>query len=139
VQAVNPPPDGGYPGNNTAEGTSALFSLTTGIANTALGSQALYYNTTGDYNTAEGFRALFSNTSGAQNTAYGSSALTRNTTGFGNTANGVNTLYRNTAAATAPPAAHVRCLTTLPVAKTRPMVRKRSIAIQRDSSIRPMA
>ena len=30
AQAVNPPPDGGYPGGNTAEGQSALLSLTTG-------------------------------------------------------------------------------------------------------------
>jgi hypothetical protein len=30
VQAVSPPPDGGYPGGNTAEGQDALLSLTTG-------------------------------------------------------------------------------------------------------------
>ena len=40
VQAVNPPPDGGYPGDNTAEGQNALFSLTTGTANTATGFNA---------------------------------------------------------------------------------------------------
>jgi hypothetical protein len=96
VEAVSPPPDGGYPGANTAEGTNALFSLTGGIDNTALGFQALYYNTTGNYNTAEGFRALFRNTTGTQNTATGLSALTSNTTGHFNTATGVNTLYRNT-------------------------------------------
>ncbi len=96
AQAVSPTPDGGYPGNNTAEGTSALFSLTSGIANTALGSQAVYSNITGSYNSAEGFRALFSNTTGAQNTASGASALLSNTTGSFNTANGVNTLYSNT-------------------------------------------
>ena len=32
--AVSPAPDGGYAGNNTAEGTSALFSLTSGADNT---------------------------------------------------------------------------------------------------------
>src|SRR5262245_32749472 len=32
VQAVVPPPDGGYPGFNTAEGQKALFSLTSGTA-----------------------------------------------------------------------------------------------------------
>ena len=37
AQAVVPPPDGGYPGFNTAEGQNALFSLTTGAANTAVG------------------------------------------------------------------------------------------------------
>ena len=30
AHAVTPAPDGGYPGNNTAEGTDALFTLTTG-------------------------------------------------------------------------------------------------------------
>ena len=30
-QAVSPPPDGGYSGNNTAEGQNALLSLTTGV------------------------------------------------------------------------------------------------------------
>src|SRR2546423_1355105 len=30
ILAVSPPPDGGYPGGNTAEGQNALFSLTTG-------------------------------------------------------------------------------------------------------------
>ena len=29
--AVSPPPDGGYPNGNTAEGEDSLFSLTTGI------------------------------------------------------------------------------------------------------------
>jgi hypothetical protein len=57
ARAVSPTPDGGYPGGNTAEGTSALFSLTGGIDNTALGFQALYHNTTGNSNSAEGFRA----------------------------------------------------------------------------------
>jgi hypothetical protein len=37
AQAVVPPPDGGYPNFNTAEGQNALFSLTTGAANTAVG------------------------------------------------------------------------------------------------------
>ena len=37
VQAVVPPPDGGYANRNTAEGKDALFSLTTGEDNTALG------------------------------------------------------------------------------------------------------
>jgi hypothetical protein len=33
-----PPPAGGYPNGNTAEGSNALFSLTTGLNNTAVGS-----------------------------------------------------------------------------------------------------
>ena len=96
ILAVVPAPDGGYPGNNAAEGTNALFSLTSGVDNTALGFEALFRNTTGDFNTAEGFGALFSNTSGTQNTATGVNALISNTTGSFNTANGVNTLFRNT-------------------------------------------
>jgi hypothetical protein len=87
AQAVSPPPDGGYVGNNTAKGTSALFSLTSGIDNTALGFQSLFHNTTGNFNTGEGFRALFSDTTGAQNTSNGVNALTSNTTGNFNTAN----------------------------------------------------
>ena len=96
ILAVVPAPDGGYPGNNTAEGTNALFSLTSGIDNTALGFEALFRNTTADFNTAEGFGALFNNTSGTQNTATGVNALISNTTGSFNTADGVNTLFRNT-------------------------------------------
>src|SRR5207247_7504681 len=46
-----PPPDGGYPGFTTAEGTGALFNLTSGIENTGLGFEALNMNTTGNFNT----------------------------------------------------------------------------------------
>src|SRR5438874_9438789 len=88
--AVSPAPDGGYAGNNTAEGTSALFSLSSGTDNSGLGFQALFHNTTGNFNTAEGFRALFFNTTGAQNTANGVNALALNTSGGFNTADGVN-------------------------------------------------
>jgi len=34
---LSPPPDGGYPNHNTAEGDDALFSLTVGGDNTAIG------------------------------------------------------------------------------------------------------
>jgi Chaperone of endosialidase len=95
AQAVVPPPDGGYPGFNTAEGTDALFSNTTGARNTGLGFQALYSNSTSSYNTAEGFRALFSNTSGTQNTASGAEALLMNTSGVDNTAVGWRALRNN--------------------------------------------
>jgi hypothetical protein len=96
VQAVSPPPDGGYPNQNTAEGTDALFSLTSGFANTALGYRALFDDTTGHSNTAIGSLALFNNTSGAFNTANGVSALQSNTTGFNNTATGFSALPNNT-------------------------------------------
>src|SRR4029077_1601644 len=58
AQAVSPPPDGGYSNDNTAEGTDALFSVTTGPDNTAIGFDALFSNTTGDSNTATGSQAL---------------------------------------------------------------------------------
>ena len=58
AQAVVPAPDGGYPGGNTAEGTNALFSLTTGGYNTAVGFFALKSNTDGPLNTAIGAGAL---------------------------------------------------------------------------------
>jgi hypothetical protein len=103
ARAVSPPPDGGYPDNNTAEGTDALFSLTTGHDNTAIGFDALFKNTTGIYNTVNGSYALFSNTTGGDNTANGYAALFSNTTSFFNTANGAfalssnNTGFQNTA------------------------------------------
>ena len=95
AQAVDPPPDGGYPGGNTAEGTDALFTLPTGVSNTGLGFKALYHDTTGDGNTATGREALFSNTTGDANTATVRQALFSNTTGGSNTANGFNGLASN--------------------------------------------
>src|SRR5947209_19707125 len=57
---VTPAPDGGYLGQNTAEGDNALFSLgSTSADNTAIGYQALYNETTGAANTAVGALALF--------------------------------------------------------------------------------
>ena len=96
AQAVTPAPDGGYPRNNTAEGTNALNSLTTGGNNTANGFGALFNNTTGNANTATGLQALFSNTMGLYNTAYGANALLNNTTANANTAEGTNALFSNT-------------------------------------------
>jgi hypothetical protein len=100
AQLPSPAPDGGYPGDNTAEGDSALSSVTTsgyfGSNNTAIGSHALFSNTTGYFNTANGFQALFSNTTGENNTANGVEALWLNTTGGANTANGFAALVNNT-------------------------------------------
>jgi trimeric autotransporter adhesin len=114
TQAVSPPPDGGYPGGNTAEGQNALFSLTTGTSNTANGYEALKANTTGinntavgaqalvnntgHDNTANGYQALFKNTTGNWNIAIGSDALHENTTRHGNTAIGFQALFNNTGA-----------------------------------------
>ena len=102
VQAVVPPPDGGYPNFNTAEGQSALFSLTTGSANTAVGWASLFSNTEGSFNTAAGAGALLFNTSD-ENTAFGTAALLFNITGFRNTAVGVNALVNNTGSGVATP------------------------------------
>ena len=79
ARAVSPPADGGYPNDNTAEGTGgaqfphnrqrqhghrliALQNITTANQNTAIGAYALRANnTTGNDNTATGFSALYSN------------------------------------------------------------------------------
>jgi hypothetical protein len=111
-QAVSPPPDGGYSGNNTAEGQNALLSLTTGVNNTAVGWFSLKSNRRGQLNTAVGAgtlfsavgsrntaiggAALFSNFNGENNTAVGALALWSNTTGSLNTAIGDNGLFSNT-------------------------------------------
>jgi len=98
AQAVSPPPDGGYPGQNTAEGYNALFSLSptpAGGFNTAIGWLSLFANTTGSFNTGVGAGTLWANTS-HNNTAVGAGALTLNTTGEGNTANGAFALLQNT-------------------------------------------
>ena len=96
ARAVDPPPDGGYPNFNTAEGTDALFNLRTGFYNTANGFNALFNNTTGSLNTASGFDVMAQNTTGSGNTANGADALFNNTVGEQNTANGYNALNRNT-------------------------------------------
>ena len=95
LQAVSPAPDGGYANFNTAEGTDALFSLTTGVGNTALGRNAFHNDTTGQSNTASGYNALYFNT-GSFNTADGRGALYRNSTGNYNTATGYQALNSNT-------------------------------------------
>jgi Chaperone of endosialidase len=101
TQAVIPPPDGGYPGFNTAEGQNALFNLTTGVGNTAVGWFSLWSDTDGSYNTAVGAGTLLFNVGnqstgeGAQNTAIGTAALLFNTTGTANTATGVTALLNN--------------------------------------------
>jgi len=95
LQAVNPAPDGGYPGGNTAEGQNALFSLSSGTYNSAFGFASLRSNTTGNLNTAIGAGTLLLNT-GDENTATGAAALLSNTTGSSNTANGSRTLLSNT-------------------------------------------
>jgi trimeric autotransporter adhesin len=95
TQAVNPPPDGGYPGGNTAEGQSALLSLSSGTYDTAIGVFSLISDTTGGANTALGAGTLLANGSGNNNTATGAGALLNNTIGAGNNANGAFALFNN--------------------------------------------
>src|SRR6266498_2565426 len=96
AQAVNPPPDGGYPGGNTAEGQNALLSLQpSGIYNTAIGIFSLQSLTFGDFCTGVGAGTLLLNTAN-DNTATGAGALLSNTTGGLNTGNGAFTLFSNT-------------------------------------------
>ena len=97
MRAVTPPPDGGYPGANTAEGQDALFKsyyrrLQHGnwfrisedehhqSVQHGVGALTLYFNT-GDENTANGAAALVYNTTGTFNTANGAFALFSNTAG----------------------------------------------------------
>jgi hypothetical protein len=96
AQAVVPAPDGGYPGQNTAEGQSALLHLAAGTYNTALGWASLGFNVIGNYNTGVGAATLLNNTAD-QNTATGAGALLSNTEGSFNTANGAFALFSNTA------------------------------------------
>jgi Chaperone of endosialidase len=98
VQAVSPPPDGGYPGGNTAEGQNSLLSLTTGVNNSGIGFEALKADTSGNHNTGIGVRTLWSNTIGSSNAATGAFALPFNTSGAYNVANGFQALYHNTTA-----------------------------------------
>ena len=95
-RAVSPPPDGGYPGANTAEGDDALLNLTSGSDNTAIGFETLFNDTSGLDNTAVGSGALYSNTTGNDNTAIGEGVLNQNTSGFGNTATGIEAMLSNT-------------------------------------------
>jgi hypothetical protein len=100
VWAVDPPPDGGYPGGNTAEGDRALLNLTSGNFNTAVGFLSLFANAQGNFNTAIGAGALVFNSTASENTATGAGALLSNASVFlpggnGNTADGGFTLFQN--------------------------------------------
>jgi hypothetical protein len=96
AQAVSPPPDGGYPGFNTAEGDSALKNLNTaaGVGNTAVGWLSLFSDVEGGFNTAIGAGALAFNTGGS-NTGIGAAALILNTGGERNTAVGTAAMVNN--------------------------------------------
>ncbi|HNS17016.1 MAG TPA: tail fiber domain-containing protein [Bacteroidales bacterium] len=81
---------------NTAIGSRALVSNTTGYRNTASGYKSLQANTTGNWNTANGYQALYLNSTGSDNQAFGPQALYYNTTGSHNHAIGRGALFNNT-------------------------------------------
>jgi hypothetical protein len=94
TQAISPPPDGGYPGGNTAEGQNALGGFPIGSYNTAIGFSSLLSLTDASFNTGVGAGTLLANIA-AENTATGAAALLSNTTGGDNTANGAFALFSN--------------------------------------------
>jgi uncharacterized coiled-coil protein SlyX len=94
TRAVSPPPDGGYPGFNTAEGDGALQLLFGGFGNTALGWRSLFSDIGASFNTGVGAGTLVLN-SGDINTAVGAAALILNTDGTRNTAVGGGAMVNN--------------------------------------------
>jgi len=78
--------------HDTATGTGALASETTGDYNTADGYNAMNQNTTGSHGVGVGYRALFANSTGIDDTAVGDQSLTSLTNGTDNTALGDNAL-----------------------------------------------
>lgn len=95
AQAACPSPNQGCAGGNTADGQSALASLTTGLYNSAFGIYSLLSLTDGSFNTGVGAATLLANT-GNTNTAVGAGALLSNTSGFGSTAVGAFALFSST-------------------------------------------
>src|SRR6266550_7671048 len=95
AKAVEPAaPDTALPGGNTADGQSALGSLTTGQFNSAFGFLSLLSNGAASFNTGIGAGTLLFNTAD-QNTAVGAAGLFSNTTDSLNTAVGVFALFNN--------------------------------------------
>ena len=103
--------------DNTAIGTYALESNTSGNGGVALGTGCLGKNSTADYNVAAGYYALYNATSGGgnvavgrqslyelvdgeTNTAVGYRAAAKTTSGTGNVAIGFDPLYENVSGST---------------------------------------
>jgi hypothetical protein len=91
-------------GNLTNTGSATIQGLTVGkglgsvSSNSAVGSGALGSNTSGNTNSAYGFYSLISNTTGSSNSSYGYTAMQNNTTGANNVAYGHSALFSNTTA-----------------------------------------
>jgi Chaperone of endosialidase len=95
AKAVEPAaPDTALAGGNTADGQSALGSLTTGQFNSAFGFFSLLLLTDASFDTGIGAGALLSD-NGGTNTAVGAGALLSNADGFDNNAVGAFALFSN--------------------------------------------
>jgi hypothetical protein len=91
---ANQPTNTGNGISNTAVGTYAMHSNTTGFNNIAIGTNTMASLTTGNQNTACGTGSLYNNVTGSDNTALGygagtasGSPATNNTIGIGNNGN----------------------------------------------------
>ena len=134
---VSPPPDGAYPGGNTAEGQNALLSLTSGTFNTAIGFLSLSGLKEGNFNTGLGAGTLLFNVAD-ENTATGAGALLSNTTGNPNTANGAFALFSNTEGTFNTATGDQCCSATLPAATTWGTELPRSLTIPSAATTRLM-
>jgi hypothetical protein len=95
AHAVGPEaPDTALAGGNTADGQSALGSLTTGLYNSAFGFLSLLSNADANFNTGVGAGVLLVNTA-SENTAVGAGALFSNVDGSDNNAVGAFALFNN--------------------------------------------
>jgi hypothetical protein len=81
---------------NTAVGSWALHSNTSGVANTALGSGTMVHNTSGERNVAVGHGGMHDNTTGQRNTSTGYNAFYSNTIGSRNVSFGYRSQYNAT-------------------------------------------
>jgi hypothetical protein len=95
AHAVGPDaPDTALAGGNTADGQSALVSLTTGLYNSAFGFLSVLSLSDANFDTGVGAGALLLD-NGGTNTAVGAGALLNNTTGSDNNAVGAFALFTN--------------------------------------------
>ncbi len=95
--ATDTPDPGAKPLSNTADGTNALLSITTGLYNSAFGFDAVLSNSDASFDTGIGAGTLLLNT-GSANSAVGAGALLTNSTGSDNNAVGAFALFSNTTA-----------------------------------------
>jgi uncharacterized coiled-coil protein SlyX len=92
--ATDTPDPGPLTPSNTADGQSALGSLTTGLYNSAFGFLSLLSNADANFNTGVGAGVLLVNTA-SENTAVGAGALFSNVDGSDNNAVGAFALFNN--------------------------------------------